>query len=80
MNNKSLLVIIAAQTAVMLGLLYTLREHITNDFIIDENTTFFLVAFSVATLITGILYYLIKFNFMNQGFLMVFILIMTKSS
>jgi len=41
MNNKSLLLIIAAQSAVMLGLLYILWEQISNDLLIHENTVFF---------------------------------------
>ena len=53
MNNKSLLAIIAAQSTVMLGLLYTLWEQISNNFLINENTAIFLAAFSVATLVLG---------------------------
>ena len=53
MNNKYLLAIIAAQSTVMLGLLYTLWEQISNNFLINENTAIFLAAFSVATLVLG---------------------------
>ena len=54
MNNKSMLLIIAAQSAVMLGLLYTLWEQISNDLLINENTVFFLVAFSITVLVLGL--------------------------
>ena len=54
MINKSLLLIIAAQSAVMLGLLYTLWEQISNDLLINENTVFFLAAFSIAVLVLGL--------------------------
>ena len=53
MNNKSLLAIIAAQSAVMLGLLYTLWEQISNDLLINENTAIILAAFSGAALVLG---------------------------
>ena len=51
MNNKSLLLIIAAQSTVMLGLLYTLWEKISNNFVINGNTAIFLATFSVASLV-----------------------------
>jgi cold shock protein len=51
MNNKSMLAIIAAQSAVMLGLLYTLWEEGSNELFINENTVLFLAAFSVAALV-----------------------------
>ena len=54
MINKSLLLIIAAQSTVMLGLLYTLWEQISNDLLINENTVFFLAAFSIAILVLGL--------------------------
>jgi CspA family cold shock protein len=54
MINKSLLLIIAAQSTVILGLLYTLWEQISNDLLINENTVFFLAAFSIAVLVLGL--------------------------
>ena len=54
MINKSLLLIIAAQSTVMLGLLYTLWEQISNDLLINGNTVFFLAAFSIAVLVLGL--------------------------
>ena len=51
MNNKSLLLIIAAQSTVMLGLLYTLWEKISNSFVINGNIAIFLATFSVASLV-----------------------------
>ena len=41
MNNKSMLAIIAAQSAVMLGLLFTLWEEESNELFINENTVLF---------------------------------------
>ena len=37
MNNKSMLAIIAAQSAVMLGQLFTLWKEESNELIINEN-------------------------------------------
>ena len=56
MNNKSLLAIIAAQSAVMLGLLYTLWEQISNDLLINENTALILAAFSAVALVLGFVF------------------------
>ena len=67
MNNKSLLLIIAAQSAVMLGLLYTLLEHISNDLLINENTVFFLAAFSIAVLVLGLVLQTKKSNTFEAG-------------
>ena len=53
MNNKSLLAIIAAQSTVILGLIYTLWDQISNNFLINENTAIFLATFSVAALVLG---------------------------
>ena len=55
MYNKSLLLIIASQSVVMLGLLYTLWEKISNDLLINEDTILFLGAFSISVLVIGIL-------------------------
>ena len=67
MNNKSLLLIIAAQSAVMLGLLYTLWEQISNDLLINENTVFFLAAFSIAVLVLGLVLQTKKSNTFEAG-------------
>ena len=53
MNNKSMLAIIAAQSVVMLGLLYNLWEEGSNDLFKNDNTFLFLAAFSVAALLLG---------------------------
>ena len=55
MNNKFLLLIIAAQSTVMLGLLYTLWQQISDDLLINENTIFFLASFSIVVLVLGII-------------------------
>ena len=67
MNNKSLLLIIAAQSAVMLGLLYTLWEQISNDLLINENTVFFLAAFSIAVLVLVLVLQTKKSNTFEAG-------------
>ena len=67
MNNKSLLLIIAAQSTVMLGLLYTLWEQISNDLLINENTVFFLAAFSIAVLVLGLVLQTKKSNTFEAG-------------
>ena len=67
MNNKSLLLIIAAQSAVMLGLLYTLWEQLSNDLLINENTVFFLAAFSIAVLLLGLVLQTKKSNTFVAG-------------
>ncbi len=48
-----MLAIIAAQSAVMLGLLFTLWEEESNELFINENTVLFLAAFSVAAMVLG---------------------------
>jgi len=68
MNNKSLLAIIAAQSAVMLGLLYTLWEQISNDLLINENTAIILAAFSGAALVLGFVFQTKKPPLMKQVF------------
>ena len=67
MNNKSLLLIIAAQSAVMLGLLYTLWEQLSNDLLINENTLIFLADFSIAVLILGLVLQTKKSNTFVAG-------------
>jgi len=68
MNNKSLLAIIAAQSAVMLGLLYTLWEQISNDLLINENTALILAAFSAVALVLGFVFQTKKPPLMKQVF------------
>gem|GEM_PF-29671 len=51
--SMSMLAIIAAQSAVMLGLLFTLWEEESNELFINENTVLFLAAFSIAALVLG---------------------------
>ena len=67
MNNKSLLLIIAAQSALMLGLLYTLWEQISNNLLINENTIFFLAAFSISVLVLGLVLQTKKSNTFEAG-------------
>ena len=67
MNNKSFLLIIAAQSAMMLGLLYTLWEQISNDLLINENTVFFLAAFSIAVLVLVLVLQTKKSNTFEAG-------------
>ena len=69
MINKSLLLIIAAQSTVMLGLLYTLWEQISNDLLINENTVFFLAAFSIAVLVLVLVLQTKKSNTFEAGVL-----------
>ena len=54
MNNKFLLVIIAVQTAVMLGLLYILWDQKKNELIFNENTLLVLAVFSVMGLVLAL--------------------------
>ena len=67
MNNKSLLLIIVAQSAVMLGLLYTLWKQISNDLLINEKTVFFLAAFFIAVLVLGLVLQTKKSNTFEAG-------------
>jgi CspA family cold shock protein len=67
MINKSLLLIIAAQSTVMLGLLYTLWEQKSDDLLINENTVFFLAAFSIAVLVLGLVLQTKKSNTFEAG-------------
>ena len=55
MNNKSVLAIIAAQTAVIIGLLYLIWNQKTNELILNKNIILLTAIFSVALLIAGIL-------------------------
>jgi len=54
MNNKIFLVIIAVQTAVMLGLLYILWDQKKNELIFNENTLLVLAVFSVMGLVLAL--------------------------
>ena len=53
MNNKSLLAIVAVQTAVLLGLLYYLWNQETNE-ILNEKNVIFLAIFSISCLLLAI--------------------------
>ena len=68
MNNKSMLAIIAAQSAVMLGLLYILWEEESNELFINENIVLFLAAFSVAAMVLGLSFRQNGPPLMNQVF------------
>ncbi|MBC8258411.1 MAG: cold shock domain-containing protein [SAR324 cluster bacterium] len=54
MNNKSLFAIIAAQTAVMLGLLYFLWNQKTTEIIVNENIIIILAVFSFIVLLLAL--------------------------
>ena len=68
MNDKSLLLIITAQSAMMMGLLFTLWEQISNDLLINKYTVFFLAAFSIAVLLLGIVLQTRKTNTSEAGY------------
>ena len=55
MNNKSVLAVITAQTAVIIGLLYLIWNQKSNELILNKNIILFIVIFSVSLLIVGIL-------------------------
>ena len=55
MNNKSVLAVITAQTAVIIGLLYFMWNHKSNELILNKNIILLTAIFSVALLITVIL-------------------------
>ncbi len=67
MNNKYLLAIITAQTAVMLGLLYFLWEQKTIGFFFNETTFLFLAIFSVGALVLGFALQTKKTNTYEEG-------------
>ena len=55
MNNKSVLAVVTAQTAVIIGLLYLIWNQKSNELILNKNIILFIVIFSVSLLIVGIL-------------------------
>ena len=57
MNNKSVLAIVTAQTAVIIGLLYVIWNQKSNELILNKNIILLTAIFSVALLIAVILLY-----------------------
>ena len=55
MNNKSVLAVVTAQTAVIIGLLYLIWNQNSNELILNKNIILLTAIFSVALLITVIL-------------------------
>ena len=55
MNNKFVLAVITAQTAVIIGLLYLIWNHKSNELILNKNIILLIAIFSVALLLTVIL-------------------------
>ena len=55
MNNKSVLAVVTAQTAVIIGLLYLIWNQNSNELILNKNIILLTVIFSVALLIAVIL-------------------------
>ncbi len=55
MNNKSVLAVITAQTAVIIGLLYLIWSHKSNELILNKNIILLIAIFSVALFLTVIL-------------------------
>ncbi len=60
MNNKSVLAVVTAQTAVIIGLLYLIWNHKSNELILNKNIILFTAIFSVALLLTVILLHIIN--------------------
>ena len=57
MNNKSVLAVVTAQTAVIIGLLYLIWNQNSNDLILNKNIILLTAIFSVALPIAVILLY-----------------------
>tara|TARA_B100001123_G_scaffold15746_1_gene17817 strand:+ start:123 stop:599 length:477 start_codon:yes stop_codon:yes gene_type:complete len=55
MNNKSVLAVVAAQTAVIFGLLYLIWNQKSNEIILNKNIILLTAIFSVALLIAAII-------------------------
>ena len=55
MNNKSLLTVVTAQTAVVIGLLYLIWNQESNELILNKNIILLIAIFSVALMIAVIL-------------------------
>ena len=57
MNNKSVLAVVTAQTAVIIGLLHLIWNQKSNELILNKNIILLTAIFSVALLIAVILLY-----------------------
>ena len=57
MNNKSVLVVVTAQTAVIIGLLYLIWNQKSNEIILNKNIILLTAIFSVALMIAVISLY-----------------------
>ena len=57
MNNKSVLAVVTAQTAVIIGLLYLIWNQKSNELILNKNIILLTAIFSVVLLIAVILLY-----------------------
>ena len=55
MNNKSVLAVVTAQTAVIIGLLYLIWKQNSNELVLNKNIILLIAIFSVALLLTVIL-------------------------
>jgi len=55
MNNKSVLAVVTAQTAVIIGLLYLIWNQKSNELVLNKNIILFTAIFSVTLLIVVIL-------------------------
>ena len=55
MNNKSVLAVVTAQTAVIIGLLYLIWNQKSNELILNKNIILLIAIFSVALLLAVIL-------------------------
>ena len=55
MNNKSVLAVVTAQTAVIIGLLYLIWNQKSNELILNKNIILLIAIFSVAILLAVIL-------------------------
>ena len=55
MNNKYVLAVVTAQTAVIIGLLYLIWNHKSNELILNKNIILLIAIFSVALFLTVIL-------------------------
>ena len=55
MNNKSMLLVFTAQTAVIIGLLYLIWNQKSNELVLNKNIILLIAIFSVGLLIAGIL-------------------------
>ena len=55
MNNKSVLAVVTAQTAVIIGLLYLIWNQNSNELILNKNIILLIAIFSVAILLAVIL-------------------------